>query len=151
MPKTNYALMKLIQLSKTDIKVEGLEIDEIDEKMLLEGTEELNLQRVTSNEVIYSQWSKIDNKIKEMQEAAVESEAKAANDGDWKDQIIPTKPKKEDEKKKQREELKEIEKIRGEKTKSFKKYSFSKNSIFFKYLVSQNSTSFLWILRKFYG
>lgn len=56
MPKTNYALMRLIQLEKVNLNIHTTDFDEFDEEMLLEGTEELNLQRVTSNEVIYSQW-----------------------------------------------------------------------------------------------
>ena len=53
MPKINYSLMKLIKLERIDANVFTNENNEVDEK-ILEDIGELNLQRVTSNEIIYN-------------------------------------------------------------------------------------------------
>lgn len=57
MPKTNYALMKLIQLEKIDVNVFSSnigDVEDIDEEALLAQIDDLDLQRVTSNEVVIS-------------------------------------------------------------------------------------------------
>ncbi|CAI2370854.1 unnamed protein product [Moneuplotes crassus] len=148
MPKTNYALMKLIQLEKIDVNVFSENILDINEEALLNGIDDLNLQRVTSNEVVLNQLQQFDDKIKEMRK---KESAKVDNNecgnlkiSDKNNFVNKIKLKKD-------EELQEVSEFRNQKLRSYKKYSFSKNSIFLKYFISKNSTWFLWMLRKGYN